>query len=176
MWSQFLGTGGGAKRQPRRESGAIAKNLHPAGCGRTWALPLKPEQFASAVGYCPRNQGFICKQKVEPIGGIEKPVRSRDRNRKTVRCKLARLYHGVDGAGTEVGGAVIVFFSFDDERHVAQHTLNCASHSGVERNLDPSRLARHARWPRGNASSIEENSNANKLLLTLQQPHPTQYG
>jgi hypothetical protein len=101
------------------------------------ALPLKPEQFASAVGYCPRIQGFICKQKVEPIGGIEKPVRSRDRNRKTIRCKLARLYHGVDGAGTEVGGAVIVFFSFDDERHVAQHTPNCASHSGVERNLNP---------------------------------------
>jgi hypothetical protein len=63
-------------------------------------------------------QTFICQKKFELISGVLTPGRILDRNGKAIRCKLAGQYDGIDGAGTDVGGAVIVFRRFDDECHV----------------------------------------------------------
>jgi hypothetical protein len=63
------------------------------------------------------NSHFAGEQKVELIGGIELPARSRDRNCKTIRRKLAGQYHRNNGGGTDIGGVVIVFCGFDDECH-----------------------------------------------------------
>lgn len=46
--------------------------------------------------------------------------RSPDRNCKAIRDKLAGQYYRNDGAGTDVGGVVIVFYRFDDECHVVR--------------------------------------------------------
>jgi hypothetical protein len=63
-------------------------------------------------------QTFIGQKKFELIGRVLTPGRILDRNGKAIRCKLAGQYDGIDGAGTDVGGAVIVFRRFDDECHV----------------------------------------------------------
>jgi hypothetical protein len=54
----------------------------------------------------------------ELIGRVSMPGRRPDRNRKTIRRKLAGQYHCIDGAGTDVGSVVIVLYRFDDECHV----------------------------------------------------------
>jgi hypothetical protein len=43
---------------------------------------------------------------------------SPDRNFETIRHQLEGQYHRHHGAGSDVEGVVIVFYRFDDERHV----------------------------------------------------------
>jgi hypothetical protein len=69
------------------------------------------------------------------------PGRSADRYCKTIRRKLAGQYHRIDGAGTELGGVVIVLYRFDDECHVSHITVRTPiayrkPFSKLKRNLD----------------------------------------
>jgi hypothetical protein len=85
--------------------------LLQAGCGLR-------RDASHRSGYLQLIQTFICQKKFELISRVLTPGRILDRDGKAIRCKLAGQYNGIDGAGTDVGGAVIVFRRFDDECHV----------------------------------------------------------
>jgi hypothetical protein len=97
--------------------------------GAVWSISglmtFASAQRSRVIAYFLRIRIFICQQLVEPIGGIQQPGRSPDRNGKAVCRKLAGQYYRNDGAGTDVGGVVIVFYRFDDECHVV-HRLSQA--------------------------------------------------
>jgi hypothetical protein len=85
--------------------------LLQAGCGLR-------RDASHRSGYLQLIQTFICQKKFELISRVLTPGRILDRDGKAIRCKRAGQYNGIDGAGTDVGGAVIVFRRFDDECHV----------------------------------------------------------
>jgi hypothetical protein len=81
---------------------------------------VKPQHLSSGFAYSLRVQTFTCQQEFELIGAVLTPGGCTDRNRKTVRRKLAGQYHRIDHAGTDVGGMLIISCRFDNECHGLQ--------------------------------------------------------
>jgi hypothetical protein len=131
------------------------------------------QRFLRVVAYALGLQIFICQQLVEPIGGIMQPGRRPDRNGKTVCGELAGQYHSNDGAGTEVGGMVIVFYRFESFTASMMNVMFHRLRAGVWiASREFAARARRAATPR----SIEESDAANKLLLTARGRHHTHIG
>ena len=70
-----------------------------------------------------RTGALARQQMVELIGRKKLPVRGRYRNHKAIHGELAGQYHRNDCAGTEIYAAMVVFYSFDDECHLAHDTV-----------------------------------------------------
>ena len=70
-----------------------------------------------------RTEVLARQQMVELTGRKKLPVRGSYRNHKAIHRELAGQYHRNDCAGTEIHGAVVVFYSFDDECHLAHDTV-----------------------------------------------------
>src|SRR4051794_15405970 len=105
-----------------------------------------------------RTKPLARQQSVELIGGKKLPVRGRDRNHKATLHELAGQDHRNDGAGTEIHGAAVVFYSFDDECHVAHDQ---------RWNAPIPRLATQSR--------IGENDIADKPAIDPIEPRPYPY-
>ena len=82
-----------------------------------------------------RTRALARQQMVEPIGGKKLPVRGRYRNHKPIHRELAGQYHRNDCAGTEIYAAVVVFYGFDDECHLAHDIVRTRQFRARQLNL-----------------------------------------
>jgi hypothetical protein len=105
-----------------------------------------------------RTKPLARQQAVELIGRKKLPVRSRYRHRKTIHRVLAGQDHRNDRAVTEIHGAAVVFYSFDDKCHLAHdHRWHAP-------------IARPAIQPR-----FGENDIADKPAIDPMKPRPYPY-
>jgi hypothetical protein len=105
-----------------------------------------------------RTKPLARQQTVELIGGKKLPVRSRDRHHKTIHRMLAGQDHRNDRAVTEIHGAAVVFYSFDDECHLAH---DHRWHAPIARPATQSRIG--------------ENDIADKPAIDPIEPQPYPY-